>query len=245
MSEFGPSQVSLSLFFDHSGQDLFLEGAPSVLNTAGLSLDYAPWSFVQAGIFGGATEFDVALPDTRLADTSAHAFNTDYSASGGASLKLATPRFATGTTRLVGFGSLSYYSNQDKPGNLKHGLVYDGGATVQCLLRNRLNLVLGAEFFAIYGEQKSARGGAPTEFWNSQPDGMVDFGRGIVGLEWFFKGKNRPFISLAFRPTGSLNWSDDLGLRGGSISVTFGAMATIGNKLPEAGEEEQGMADEP
>lgn len=245
MSEFGPSQVSLSLFFDHSGQDLFTEAAPSVLNTAGLSLDYAPWPFFQAGIFGGATEFDVALPETRLSDTSAHSFNTDYSLSGGASMKLASPRFASGTTRLVGFGSVSYYGNEDKPGNLKHGLIYDGGATVQCLIANQLNLVLGGEFFAVYGEQKSARGGARTEFWNSQPDGLVDFGRGIVGVEWFFKGKNRPFISLAFRPTGSLDWHDQLGLRGGSISVTLGAMATIGKKLPDAGEEEQGMADEP
>jgi hypothetical protein len=245
MSDFGPSQVSLSLFFDHSGQDLFEEGAPSVLNTAGLSLDYAPWPFVQAGIFGGATEFDVALPEARLSDTSAHSFNTDYSASGGASLKLATPRFASGTTRLVAFGSAAYFDNQDKPGNGKRGLIYDGGATVQCLIGDRLNLVLGGEFFAIMGEQKSARGGARTEFSNSQPDGLVDFGRGIVGIEWFFKGKNRPFISVAFRPTGSLDWHDELGLRGGSVSVAFGAMATIGKKLPDAGEEDQGMVDEP
>jgi hypothetical protein len=246
MSDFGPSQVSLSLFFDHSGQDLFEEAAPSVLNMAGLSLDYAPWPFVQAGVFGGATEFDVALPLSRLGDTSARAFNTDYSLSGGASLKLATPRFASGTTRLVGFGSVTYYDNQDEPGNGKQGLVYDGGATVQYLVGDRLNLVLGGEFFAVTGEQKSARGGDVTEFANSQPQkGPIDFARGIVGVEWFFKGRNRPFISVAFRPTGSLDWHDELGLRGGSISVSLGAMATIGKKLPDAGEEEQGMADEP
>jgi hypothetical protein len=244
MSDFGPSQVSLALFFDHSGQDLFLEGAPSVLNTGGLSLDYAPWPYVQAGIFGGATEFDVALPDARLGDTAARAFNTDYSLSGGASLKLATPRYASGTTRLVGFGSVSYYDNQDKPGNGKRGLIYDAGATVQCLIGDRLNLVLGGEFYAVTGEQKSSRGGAVTEFANSQPVGIVDFGRGIVGVEWFFKGKNRPFISVAFRPTGSLDRHDELGLRGGSISVALGAMATIGKTLPDAGEEDRGMADE-
>ena len=28
MSDFGPSQVSLGLFFDHSGQDLFEDGLP-------------------------------------------------------------------------------------------------------------------------------------------------------------------------------------------------------------------------
>jgi hypothetical protein len=245
MSEFGPSQVSLSLFFDHSGQDLFEDMSPSVMNTTGVSLDYAPWPFVQAGVFGGATEFDVGLPDSRLSDTSAHSFNTDYSIAGGASLKLATPRIAAGTTRLVAFGSASYFDNKDNPGNEKRGLVYNSGVTVQCMIANQLNLVLGGEFFAMNGEQLSARGGKTETFSNSQPDGLVDLGRGIVGVEWFFKGKNRPFISIAFRPTGSLGWSDELGLRGGSISVALGAMATLGKKLPDAGEEEPGMVDEP
>lgn len=245
MSDFGPSQVSLSLFFDHSGQDLFDAGYPSVLNTAGLSLDYAPWPFVQAGIFGGATEFDVALPEERLSDSSAHSFNTDYSVSGGASLKLATPRFASGTTRLVGFGSATYFDNEDKPGNRKRGGILEGGATVQCLIGDRLNLVLGGEFFAVLGKQTDARGQDGSDFSLSQPDGVVDFGRGIVGVEWFFKGKNRPFISVAFRPTGSLERHEELGLRGGAISVALGAMATLGKKLPDAGEEDQGMADEP
>jgi hypothetical protein len=245
MSEFGPSQVALSLFFDHSGQELFDDGSPSVLNTAGMSLDYAPWPFLQAGVFGGATEFDVALPDSRLRDSSAHSFNTDYSASGGASLKLATPRFASGTTRLVGFGSATYFDNEDKAGNGKRGGILNAGATVQCLIGDRLNLVLGGEFYNVLGEQISARGGDRPDFAISQPDGALDFGRGIVGVEWFFRGKNRPFISLAFRPTGSVGWHDELGLKGGSISVSLGAMATLGKKLPDAGEEEQGMADEP
>lgn len=245
MSEFGPAQVSLSAFFDHSGQDLFADLSPSVMNTAGLSLDYGPWPFVQAGIFAGATELDVALPDSRLRDDSAYSFDSDYSLSGGASLKLATPRFAAGTTRLVGFGAATYYDNKDKQGNELRGLAYDAGATVQCLIADRLNLVLGGEFYAVTGEQTSAKGHADGSFSNSQPDGIVDFGRGIVGVEWFFKGKNRPFISVAFRPSGSLGWHDQLGLRGGSISVALGAMATLGKKLPEAGEEEPGMADEP
>jgi hypothetical protein len=244
MSDFGPSQVALSAFFDHSGQDLFESGSPSVMNTTGMSADYAPWQFLQAGLFGGATEFDVALPKERLKDSAAFAFNTDYSFSAGASLKLATPRFASGTTRAVAFGSAMWFDNEDAVGNGKTGLVYDAGLTVQYMIRNRLNLVLGGEFYAIAGDQKSANGGGTQPFSMSQPDGLVDFGRGIVGVEWYFKGKNRPFVGVAFRPTGSLGWDDDLGLRGGSISVTLGAMATLGKKQPEAGEDEPGMIDE-
>ncbi len=244
MSEFGPSQVSVSAFFDHSGQDLFTDLSPSVLNTTGLSLDYGPWSYLQFGLFAGSTEFDVALPDNRLSDTSAHAFNTDYSFSGGASMKLASPRFANGTTRMVAYGSGTYFNNEDPIGNGKQGIVYNGGLTVQYLFRNRLNLVLGGEGFAVVGEQKSAAAGGADLFANSQPDGIVDFMRGVVGVEWFFKGKNKPFISVAFRPTGSTGWHDDLGLRNASISVSLGAMASLGKEKPEAGEEDAGLIDE-
>ena len=243
MSDFGPSQVSLSAYFDHSGQDLFLDGSPSVLNSTGMSLDYGPWPFAQFGLFAGATELDVALPDSRLADSSAYAFNTDYKFSGGASLKLATPRFANGTTRAVVFGSATYFDNEDEIGNGKLGFIYNGGATVQYLFRNRLNLVLGGEGYAVIGEQRTAAtAGQP--FAISQPDGVIDFMRAIVGVEWYFKGKNRPFVSVAFRPTGNTAWHDDLGIRNASISVSLGAMATLGKEKPEAGEEDAGMIDE-
>lgn len=243
MSDFGPAQVSLSAYFDHSGQDLFEDPAPSVFNSAGMSLDYAPWPFVQAGLFGGATELDVALAEKRLSDTSAHSFNTDYAMSAGASLKLATPRFAGGTTRAVAYGAAMYFDNEDQIGNGKLGMFYNSGATIQYLFRNRLNLVVGGEFFAIVGEQRTGKGGNEP-FGLSQANGVVDMMRGIVGAEWYFKGKNRPFVSVAFRPSGSTNWHDELGLRGASVSISLGAMATLGKEKPEAGEEESGMIDE-
>lgn len=243
MSDFGPSQVSLSAYFDHSGQDLFLDPAPSVLNSTGMSLDYGPWPFIQFGLFGGASELDVALPESRLSDSGAYAFNTDYSLSAGASLKLATPRFAGGTTRGVAFGSAMYFDNEDEIGNGKLGMLYNAGATVQYLFRNRLNLVVGGEFFAIVGEQRTGKGGNEP-FGLNQANGAMDMMRGIIGAEWYFKGKNRPFISVAFRPSGSTNWHDDLGLRGASVSVSLGAMASLGKEKPDAGEEESGMIDE-
>lgn len=244
MSDFGPSQVSLSAYFDHSGQDLYEEGAPSVLNSTGLSVDYAPWPFVQAGLFGGASEFDIALPESRLKEDSAFAFNTDYALSAGASLKLATPRFAGGTTRAVAFGSAMFFDNEDELGNGRMGMFYNGGATVQYLFRGRLNLVLGAEIFAIVGEQRTARSGGDDPFGVTQAGGTVDLMRGIVGVEYYFKGKNKPFVSVAFRPSGSTERHDDLGLRGASISVSLGAMATLGKMKPDAGDEEPGIIDE-
>jgi hypothetical protein len=244
MSDFGPAQVSLAAYFDHSGQDLFEDPAPSLLNSTGFSLDYGPWPFVQFGLFGGATEFDVALSDSRAKDATAVAYNSDYSFSAGGSLKLATPRFASGTTRAVAFGSLTYLDSKDAPGNAKTGLIYNGGATLQYMLRNSLNFVLGGEYYALYGDQTAAAGGATRPFGLAEAAGIIDHMRGIVGVEYYFKGKNRPFVSVAFRPTGAIGWHDDLGLRNASISVSLGAMATLGKEKPDAGEDEPGMIDQ-
>lgn len=244
MSDFGPAQVSLAAYFDHSGQDLFEDPAPSLLNSTGFSLDYAPWTFLQFGLFGGATEFDVALPKTRLGDSAAVAYNSDYSLSAGGSLKLATPRFASGTTRAVAFGSLAYLDSKDEPGNAKTGIIYNGGATVQYMLRNSLNFVLGGEYYAVFGDQTSATGNRIEPFGLSESEGIIDHLRGIVGVEYYFKGKNRPFVSIAFRPTGAIDWHDELGLRNASISISLGAMATLGKEKPDAGEDDPGMIDQ-
>jgi hypothetical protein len=243
MSEFGPSQISLGAFFDHSGQDLFEDGYPSVLNSTGLSLDYAPWTFVQMGVFGGGGELDIGIPDGKLSDSSVHAYNTDYNVYGGASGKLATPRFGANTTRAVAFGSAAYLNSSDAFGNSKMVLIYNAGATAQFIFWNKLNFVVGAEFYAWEGEQKSARGKIEP-FGVSASTGIGDYFRGIVGVEYFFKGANRPFISIAVRPTGNLGWNDDLGLRNASISVSLGAMTSLGKAKVEAGEDEPSLTDE-
>jgi hypothetical protein len=244
MSDFGPAVVSLGAYFDHSGQDLFDDPAPSLLNSTGFSLDYGPWPFVQLGLFGGVTEFDIALAESRKNDATAVAYNSDYTFSAGGSLKLATPRIAAGTTRAVAFGSLAYLDSKDEPGNAKTGLIYNGGATIQYMLRNSLNFVLGGEYYAVYGDQKAASGGDTRPFGLSEAEGIIDHLRGIVGVEYYFKGKNRPFVSVAFRPTGAIGWHDELGLRNASISISLGAMATLGKEKPDAGEDEPGMIDQ-
>jgi hypothetical protein len=243
MSEFGPSQIALGAFYDHSGQDLYEDGYPSVLNSTGLSLEYAPWTFLQLGMFGGGGELDIGVPDSKAADTSVHAYNTDYNIYGGASLKLSTPRFATNTTRVVAFGSLAYLNSSDNLGNSRMPILYNAGATVQFMVWDKLNLVLGGEFYAWDAVQQSATG-AKSSFGLTAPSGVTDYLRGIVGVEYFFKGKNRPFLSVAFRPTGNTGWSDDLGLRNASISISLGAMASLGKGRIDAGEDEPGMLDQ-
>lgn len=246
MSDFGPAQVALGLFFDHSGQDLFQEPQPSVLNTAGLSLDYAPWPFLALGLFAGGAEFDIDVADGMEDDTSKLGYNTGFSFHGGGSLKLATPRFASGTTRLVAYGSAGYLDAEDDFGNRKRGIMTNSGANVQVMAWRRVNLVLGAEFQAILeGEQTSAADGTPIPMGMSEPSGPLDYMRGVFGVEYFFKGKNQPFLSVAIRPSGATDRHEHLGLRNASVSITLGAIATLpGKNAGQAQEEEPGMVEE-
>lgn len=246
MSDFGPSQVALGLFFDHSGQDLFENSSPSVLNTTGLGVEYAPWPYLALGVFGGGAELDVDVPDAQVGDTSAYGYNTGYSLFGGASMKAASPRFVNGTSRLVLYGSAGYVDAKDDFKNEKRGLLCNAGGSFQYLALGKLNFVVGGEFQALLeGEQTSPLRQDPEPFGLSAPAGALDYMRGLVGVEYYFKGKNQPFISVAFRPTGATNWHDNLGLRNASVSVVLGAIATINTKgKNQVQEEEPGLSED-
>jgi hypothetical protein len=245
MSDFGPNQVALGLFFDHSGQDLFKEPAPSLLNTTGLGVEYAPWPWLAVGAFGGAAEFDVDVPDGKEGDTAFKGYDGNYSFYGGGTLKLATPRFASGTTRFVAQASAAYLNSEDENENAKKGFMTNSGVTLQSLAWGRLNFVVGAEFQALLeGEQTSSVTKDPEPFGVSAT-GPIDYVRGILGIEYYFKGANKPFVSLSFRPNGAIGWHDHLGLRNASIAVTLGAMATLPAKgKNQINEEEPGLAED-
>src|SRR5690606_1476612 len=121
--------------------------------------------------------------------------------------------------------------------------LYQAGATVQYLFRDRLNFALGGEFRALDGEQISSRGGYEP-IGISAPSGILDYMRGVVGGEYFFKGRNRPFVSVAFRPTGGSGWHDQLGLRTASISISLGAMTTLGKMGEILEEDDSDLMDE-
>lgn len=239
MSDFGPSQVSLGLFLEHSGQDLFLDRSPSILNTYGLGLEYAPWPLLSIGAFGGVAELDVDVPDERVDDDSALGFNGGLSFSGGGLLKLATPRFASGTTRFVAYGAAAWFGAEDDFSNRKQGIMTNSGLNVQYQWAGKLNVVLGGEFQAILeGAQENSRG-REEPFGMSEPNAQADYVRLLVGLEWYFKGKNKPFVSVAMRPGAYSEWHEHLGLRNASIAVTLGAIATMPGKGKHKDEEEE------
>lgn len=237
MSEFGPSQVAVSLFFDHSGQDLFASPAPSMMNSTGLTVEYAPWPYIQLGVFAGADEFDIGVP-AGVSDTSVHSFDSDYKLLLGGGGKLATPRFVSNMVRLVAYGNVGWFNNGDDYGNVRRGFAYTAGGNVQVAVWKGLNFVLGGEFYAIDGEQEGSRGGT-APFGLNAVDGVVDYVRGLAGVEYYFKGKNRPFISVSFRPTSNIGWDDRLGLRGGSVCVSLGAIASLPGKSKSGGSEEE------
>lgn len=236
MSDFGPKQFALTASFDHNGLLLYDDGSPSILNTVGLGAEYAPWRMIQLGVFLGATEFDIAVPESRKNDPRAFAFNSDYNFSGGASIKLASPRFAGESLRLVAYGSGQWVQAKDSFGNERFGLYYQAGGSLQWSPIPRLTLVLGGEYHALDGTQKNSAG-------RELPFGLegltpVEAGRGLVGVEYVMPQKNRPFFNVSLRPTGNIGWNEKLGIQGASLSVTFGVMTDIGSATVGHQEEE-------
>jgi hypothetical protein len=57
-------------------------------------------------------------------------------------------------------------------------------------------------------------------------------------LEYTFAGKNKPFVSLAFRSGGEPGWEEGLGIRNGAVSITMGAIASFGKNVEEQPPEE-------
>jgi hypothetical protein len=240
LSELKGRQLSLGVFYDYSGQQLFQEGNPSVLHTMGAALELGLVPFVNVGIFGGGDLLNIDVPPGAAPSggVTPRAFNSGFAPYGGLSAKLATPRFLQATTRFVAYGDAAFLRAKDDYNNERQGLFYNTGLTLQAEFDHRLNLVLGAEFYAIDGTQKNRGSSAETPMGLNAPDGLVDYFRGVVGFEYFFKGPNRPFISVAFRPTGSLKYQDGIGLQGASISVTLGAITNFGKQSDQPSEDE-------
>lgn len=236
MGDFGPNQLAVSAFFDHNGLSLYEDPAMAVMNTAGLGIEYAPLRFVQIGAFAGGTEVDVAVPDSRQSDTAARAFNGDYSFAGGGELKLATPHFVGDAMRFVAYGNATWFRAEDASGNLRSGFYYQGGLTLQWTVMPRLNLVLGAEYHALDGTQENTLKKQSGFGLNAAEE--VDAGRGLIGVEYTFPQKNRPFISVSFRPNGNLGWDDRLGIKNASVAVSFGVITDLGRVAPGKQEEE-------
>jgi hypothetical protein len=236
MSDFGPKQVAISASFDHSGLFLYDDASPSILNSVGFGAEYAPWRMIQIGVFAGAAEFDIGVPESRRDDPRAFAFNSDYGFTGGGSLKLATPRFAKESLRLVVYGSAQWIQAQDGYSNERLGLYYQSGGSLQWSPISSMTLVLGGEYHTLDGTQKNGTGAK--QGFGLEGLTAAEYLRGLIGIEYVMPQKNRPFVNISVRPTGGLGWDDKLGVQGGSISVTFGVMTDLGKATVGHQEEE-------
>lgn len=242
LAEFGPREAAIGLFFDHQGLTLFEDPASATLNMAGLSLEVAPWRFVQLGIHSGGAEFDVAVPESRQNDVTATAFNGDYNIFAGGTAKLSTPRFWGERFNLAIHGNGTWFQNEDPAGNQKNGFFYQAAGSLQWRITKRVNVVLGGEWTALDGDQENTLGDKGP-FGLNQPE-PVDVLRGLVGVDVFLPGKNQPFISICFKPTGAIDYDDKLGIRGAALSVSLGMIAPLGKTSLPAQEEAESALDE-
>lgn len=228
LSDFGPGQVATSLFYESQGFDVFDKPgqASSILSGGGLALEYAPWTFLQAGLFGGGAEYDVELPEDRRS-TTARAFNSGFAPFGGGTLKFMTPRFFGATTRLYLNGNATYFRNETEgiSGNLKSGFLYGSGAGLQVQLHPMVNLSLGGLALLLDGSQESANGGSSD--FGATYSALTPTARGSLGLDLFLPGKTRSFLSFAFSASSKLEYDDRLGPVESAVSVALGVITDL------------------
>ncbi len=221
--EFGPQQLLVGFYFDHSGQEVFNDNTPSVFNTTGLNIGYAPWKFLQVGGFIGVAEFDVAKPQSKRHIDTVGSFNSDYRLHGGGSLKLVAPIWES--LSIFGSGSGAYHEATDGLGNYKEVRELSGAAGMMWRFGRLFNVAMGAEYFLLDGEQRN-------NLQHGVKFANLDQYRGLLALEFFpphssLTSKGIPYISLSFRPTGSIGWNDRLGLQNASIAISLGFISDL------------------
>lgn len=214
--DYGPAKMSLGAFYDHSGQTIYdvENSTQSVLNSTGIQATYAPWRWIQLGGSLGTAEFDHEKNKTSI-----DPFNGTYQLYWGGSAKLYTPRFAKNRMLLLMYGSVNQVEAKDGS-NIRDIWEYHAGLAAGISFTKTLSMYLGSEFYFLDGEQKNSLN-------DREPFGNQDLVRGLLAFEYVPKNsssalRGSPYISFEIRPTPNYGYSQSLGLKNTSLSVSIG-----------------------
>ena len=236
LAAYGPAKMAAGFYFDHSGQDIFDDSqrTPSLLNTTGGQVTFAPFRVLHFGAYIGAAEFDHKAPRD---DPDGPAFNADFNLTYGGCAKAFTPGFLSDRMRVFASGSAGHFKVEDDFKNVRKAWEFHAGLGVQYTPLKLLTIGVGGELYVLDGEQEHTS-------VSGVGFGNRDYYRGLLSFELcpktnseFIEGQ--PFISLSFRFTGDMGWDDDLGLKNASLNVSVGWITDfLYGKYKEEQEEE-------
>jgi hypothetical protein len=145
-----PARLSVGASYDLGGYTITNRAVPGMMNRFQARLSYSPFSFVNFGIDGGASQMEV-VGDTTAADTFG-IFHGGYGFSGGGHLKLGTPFFFNNVMCGIGILQGGIFSSKNSAGTIYRGTDACGGLGLQFHVPSFGYITIGSQAYLILGK---------------------------------------------------------------------------------------------
>ena len=214
-----PARFSVGASYDLGGFTITNDSVPCLLNRFEARVSYSPFSFVNFGIDGGATQMEVA-GDTTGTDT-VGIFHGKYAFSGGGHLKLGTPFYFNDLVAAVGILHGTYFSSKNDAGAVYSGIDADGGGGLQFHIHDFGYVTAGSSVYMIFGKNKSFSG-QEGRYSN------INNVRGWLAIDYFptiaASSRNLMYISLELTVSPKVTFDGRAPVQEMSASVSIGSI---------------------
>jgi|WetSurMetagenome_2_1015567.scaffolds.fasta_scaffold00017_82 hypothetical protein len=213
------ARLAVGASYNLGGYSISNRAVPSLLNRIEARVSYSPFSFLNFGIDGGASQMEVAA-DTTATD-SIGTFHGDYGFSGGAHLKLGTPFFFKDLVSIIGIVRGSLFSSKNDAGTTYGGTDIAGAAGLQFHIQGIGYITAGSEVYLIFGKSTDYLG-------VSRVYSNVNNVRGWLAVDFFptqmLNSKNLFYISLEMSVSPKVRFNDRAPVEEFGFSVSAGVI---------------------
>jgi hypothetical protein len=216
-----PARLSVGASYDLGGYTIANRAVPGMMNRFQARLSYSPFSFVNFGIDGGASQMEVA-GDTTAADTF-DIFHGGYGFSGGGHLKLGTPFFFNNLMGVIGILQGGVFSSQNSSGTTYRGTDACGGLGLQFHVPSFGYITVGSQAYLILGKT--------TDFSGKQGYySNVNNVRGWLAIDYFPpelpSSKNLFYLSFEMSVSPKARFNARAPVQEVSFSVSIGSITS-------------------
>lgn len=224
------ARLAVGASYDLGGFTITNDSVPCILNRIMARISFAPFSFVNFGVDGGATQMEIAA-DTTPPDTIG-VFHGKYGFSGGGHLKLSTPFFFNDLVGAVGILHGTYFSSKNNAGTVYSGMDANGGVGLQFHIGDFGYVTAGSSVYLIFGKNKSYAG-QQGKYSN------INNVRGWLAIDYFpaaaVGSNNLLYISLEVSVSPKVAFNDRVPIQEMSVSLCIGSISRkLYGKAPDA-----------
>ena len=213
------ARLALGASYDVGGYPISNDSVPCIMNRFQGHITFAPCSFLNVGIIGGAVRMDVA-GDTTAQDTTG-IFNGNYGYSGGAHLIVGSDFFYNDLFRVIGIANATYFTSSNTAGATYSGIDGEGIIGLQFRIPHVGFISAGPELYLIDGKNKSY-----TKKYGNYSN--ISNLRGWLAIDYFPKEKiasdNKLCFSLEIALSPKARFNDRAPLQEIRFSVGLGSI---------------------